>query len=63
MDAGSFVTGGALVKIGGTSCISCTIITISNPAIFLESWLGSAYASLKYELNLNRCESHFNPLL
>lgn len=43
--AGSFVTGGAVVKIGGTSCTSCTMITTSRPAIFLLSWPGSAYAS------------------
>lgn len=43
--AGSRVTGGAIVNIGGTSCTSCTITTTSCPAIFLVSCPGSAYAS------------------
>lgn len=44
-EAGSRVTGGAVVKIGGTSCTSCTMTTTSSPAIFRVSWPGSAYAS------------------
>lgn len=36
-EAGSRVTGGAVVNIGGTSCTSCTITTTLRPAIFRES--------------------------
>lgn len=43
--AGNLVTGGAVVNIGGTSCTSSTMTTTSNPAIFLVSCPGSAYAS------------------
>lgn len=42
---GSRVTGGAVVKIGGTSCTSWTMTTTSSPAMFRESCPGSAYAS------------------
>lgn len=33
----SRVTGGAVVKTGGTSCTSCTITTTFSPAIFRVS--------------------------
>lgn len=59
----NLVTGGASVKIGGTSCTSSTITTTSTPATFRESCPGSAYAScelIESTRQLRDSISHFN---